>query len=171
MALGCVLFAALTTVGAAVGFPLPFSPVPVTLQTLFVVLAGAVLGPVWGPASQLLDIGAGVLGMPVFAQGLSGPGVVAGPTGGYLVGFVVGAWLAGLFTRPGESWPRLLLGLTVAHLGIFICGLSHLMLFTAQSVETALSLGFYPFLPGLLLKVLAGTGFLRTRRLTGWFRS
>lgn len=168
--LGAVLFAALTGVGAAASVPLWFSPVPVTLQTLFVVLAGALLGPVWGPVSQVLYVGAGVLGLPVFAQGAAGPGVLAGPTGGYLVGFVAGAWVAGLLTRPGASWFRLLIGFAAAHAAVFVCGLSHLMLFTGQSPALAVRLGLLPFLPGLAVKLAAAVGLVRSRRLTGWFR-
>lgn len=171
MALGSLLFAVLTAAGAAVAFPLPFSPVPVTLQTFFVVLSGAVLGPVWGPLSQLLYIGAGVSGMPVFAGGTAGAGVLAGPTGGYLVGFVIASWLAGFFTRPGASWTRLLAGLLAAHAAIFLCGVSHLMLFAGRSAALAVQLGFVPFLPGLVVKTLAAAGALRSRRAAGWFRS
>ncbi len=79
MALGALLFAVLTAVGAAVSFPLPFSPVPVTLQTLAVVLAGAMLGPIWGVISQIAYVGAGISGLPVFANGTAGIGD-EGPT-------------------------------------------------------------------------------------------
>ena len=133
-------------------------------------MVGAMLGPIWGPVSMMLYISAGVAGMPVFAGGLSGPGILVGPTGGYLVGFVSAAWLAGLLVRPGSSWPRLALGLTASHLTVFACGVSHLMLFTGQSLPLALELGVFPFLPGLAVKVGAATGLLRSRRLTGWFR-
>ena len=171
MALGALLFAVLTAVGAAVSFPLPFSPVPVTLQTLAVVLAGAMLGPLWGAISQIFYIGAGISGIPVFANGTAGIGILIGPTGGYLVGFVLAAWVAGLFTHPGARWPRLFLGLTLAHVVVFIFGLSHLMLFTGSSLSTAVSLGLLPFLPGLCVKVLASIGILGSKRLSGWFRT
>ena len=171
MALGSVLFAVLTAAGAAVAVPLPFSPVPVTLQTLFVVLSGAMLGPVFGPLSQILYVGAGASGLPVFAGGTAGAWVLAGPTGGYLVGFVIASWLSGLITRPGASWPRLLLGLTAAHAAIFLCGVSHLMLFAGRSATLALQLGFFPFLPGLAVKTVAAVGALRSRRVSGWFRT
>jgi len=171
MALGSLLFAVLTAAGAAASFPLPFSPVPVSLQTLAVVLAGAMLGPVWGPVSQILYVGAGVAGMPVFANGAAGPGVLAGPTGGYLVGFVIGAWIAGLLVRPGGSWVRLVTGMVAAHAGVFLCGLSQLMLFTGQSVPATLQMGLFPFLPGLAVKLGAAVGVLRSRTLSGWFRS
>jgi len=170
MALGSLFFAVLTAVGALISFPLAFSPVPVTLQTLFAVLAGAVLGPVWGPVSQAAYIGGGLSGLPVFAGGTTGPGVLAGPTGGYLVGFVVGAWLAGLITRPGASWGRLLAGLLIAHLAIFVTGISHLMVFTGSDPAAAIRMGFLPFLPGLALKTALGAGVVRSRRVVGWFR-
>lgn len=171
MALGALLFAVLTAVGATVSFPLPFSPVPVTLQTLAVVLAGAMLGPLWGAVSQIAYVGAGISGLPVFANGTAGVGILLGPTGGYLVGFILAAWVAGLFTRPGATWPRLFSGLVLAHVVVFICGLSHLMLFTDNSLATAVSLGLVPFLPGLSVKVLASIGILRSKRISGWFRT
>jgi len=171
MALGALLFAVLTAVGAAASFPLPFSPVPVTLQTLAVVLAGAMLGPLWGAISQIVYVGAGATGLPVFANGTAGIGVLIGPTGGYLVGFVLAAWVAGLLTRPGASWLRLVFGLTMAHAVVFICGLSHLMVFTASSFSTAVSLGLVPFLPGFGVKVMASIGILGSKRISGWFRT
>jgi biotin transport system substrate-specific component len=170
MALGSLLFAVLTAVGGAVAFPLPFSPVPVTLQTFFTVLAGATLGPVWGAASQITYVMAGIAGMPVFAGGTAGPGVLLGPTGGYLVGFVLAAWIAGMLVRPGGSWPRLVAGLTLAHLVVFVFGLSQLLLYTGRSLPEAVMLGFVPFLGGTVLKIAGAAGILRARRGTGWFR-
>ncbi len=83
------LFAALTAVGAHVYVPLPL--VPVTLQTLFVYLAGAFSGGGRGALSQLAYVLMGLAGLPVFAEGMSGFGVLLGPTGGYLMGFIAGA--------------------------------------------------------------------------------
>lgn len=170
MALGSLLFAALTAAGAAVSIPLPFSPVPITLQTLAVILAGAVLGPVWGPISMLTYITAGVSGLPVFAGGAAGPQVLFGPTGGYLMGFVLGAWASGLVVRPGSSWPRLLLGLLAAHTAIFVMGLAQLKIYTGNSIPVALQLGLWPFLPGMVLKTIAGAVLARSKRV-GWFRN
>jgi len=169
--LGALLFAALTAAGAVVTIPLFFSPVPVTLQTLAVVLAGAVLGPVWGPVSQILYVGAGASGLPIFAGGTGGPGVLVGPTGGYLVGFVISAWLAGLLTRPGAGWVRLLVGLVLAQASVFVYGVPHLMLVTGISLPLALKLGAVPFLPGLGIKTLMAAGALRSKTPLGWFRS
>ncbi len=171
MALGTLLFTALTAVGATVSIPLPFSPVPITLQTLAVILAGALLGPVWGPLSQLAYITAGVSGMPVFAGGAAGPGVLFGPTGGYLLGFVIGSWVAGMTVRPGSSWLRAGLGLLAAHAVIFLFGATQLKLYTGNSMVVAYQLGVAPFLPGMVLKTAAAMTALRSSRISGWFRS
>ncbi|NNF05978.1 MAG: biotin transporter BioY [Candidatus Eisenbacteria bacterium] len=170
MALGCLLFTVLTIVGAHVSFPLASSPVPITLQTLAVILAGAALGPVWGPLSQLLYITLGVSGLPIFANGTSGPGVLLGTTGGYLVGFVIGAWVAGMLVKSGSSWLRLSLGLLAAHLVIFVLGIAQLKLFVGESVGALLALGFFPFVPGMIFKTAVAVGLLKPSRL-GWFRS
>lgn len=170
MALAAVFCAALTALGGAISFPLPFSPVPVTLQTLFVVLAGVMLGPIWGPASMLLYLTAGISGMPVFAGGAAGPGVLLGPTGGYLAGFVVGAWTAGLLARPGSSWVRLGTALLAAHAVVLLFGVTQLKIYTGNDLGTAIALGVTPFLPGLAAKLAVSVALLRSRALTGWFR-
>src|SRR5262245_31132406 len=90
-----VAFAALTALGARLAVPLPGLPVPVTMQTLVVTLAGALLGPYLGAASQVLYLLAGISGLPVFALG-SGFAYVFGPTGGYLLSYPVAAALTGL---------------------------------------------------------------------------
>ena len=88
------LFGAGTAAGAYLIIPLP--PVPITLQTLFVWgLAGALLGARLGALSQLVYLLIGIIGLPVFAGGKAGLGVLFGPTGGYLIGFVAGAWVIG----------------------------------------------------------------------------
>jgi biotin transport system substrate-specific component len=93
-----VLFAALTGIGALIRIPL--SPVPVTMQVFFVLLSGLVLGPVWGPLSQLMYLGMGLCGAPFFAAPpYAGPLVLFGPTGGYLWGFVLASGVVGLISR------------------------------------------------------------------------
>ena len=89
------LFAALTALGAQVAIPLPFTPVPVTLQVLFPLLAGLLLGSKRGALSQVEYVAAGLAGLPVFAKGGSGPAYFLGPTGGYLLGFIVAAFVVG----------------------------------------------------------------------------
>ena len=91
------VFACLTAFGAQV--QIPIGPVPITLQVLFVLLSGLVLGSKLGAASQMEYLALGFAGMPVFAQGKSGLIALLGPTGGYLVGFILGAYIAGLFAE------------------------------------------------------------------------
>jgi len=89
------LFAALTAIGARVAIPLPFTPVPVTLQVLFPLLAGLLLGSRRGALSQAEYVAAGLAGLPIFAKGGSGLAYFLGPTGGYLLGFIAAAFVVG----------------------------------------------------------------------------
>jgi len=164
----CAAFAALTFAGANIVIPL--QPVPITLQTLFVLLAGALAGRAWGATSQTLYVGAGALGLPVFAGGLSGWGIIAGPTGGYLVGFAVAPLVVGalIHRRASTLWQGgvFVLGTAV----IFALGLAHLALFYTHDLGGALAVGLLPFVPGAVFKVVAATsiyrsyGALRARR-------
>ena len=90
-----VLGAALTALAAQVSIPVPGSPVPITGQTFAVLLTAAALGPARGLASQGLYLALGLVGLPVFAGAAHGPHVVFGATGGYLVGFLAAAAIAG----------------------------------------------------------------------------
>jgi hypothetical protein len=105
-ALLLALFALLTALGAYVAVPLPVGPVPLSLQTLFVLLCGLLLGPRLGAAAQAAYLTAGFVGLPVFAQGFGGPGVLLGPTGGYLIAFPAAAALARLGGGTGAAAGR-----------------------------------------------------------------
>ncbi len=89
------LFAALTGAVAWFKIPLPFTPVPITLQTLMVLLSGTVLGPYYGALSMVIYLALGAIGLPVFAGGSSGAGSLLGPTGGYLFSYPVAAFVIG----------------------------------------------------------------------------
>ncbi len=89
------LFAALTAAVAPFKIPLGFTPVPITLQTLVVLMSGAMLGPYYGALSMILYVVVGALGLPVFAGGGSGIGAVLGPTGGYLISYFIAAFVIG----------------------------------------------------------------------------
>ncbi|MCH7819743.1 MAG: biotin transporter BioY, partial [Candidatus Marinimicrobia bacterium] len=82
-------FALLTALGALIRIPLPFTPIPITLQTFFVLLAGAMLGSKRGTLSQMVYVFAGAAGIPIFAGMSSGLALLAGPTGGFLAGFLL----------------------------------------------------------------------------------
>ena len=149
-------FAAATALGAYVRVPVPLTPVPMTLQTLFVVLAGALLGPRLGAASQLAYLGAGIAGLPVFTAG-AGLGYLLGPTGGYLLAFPVTAFLAGLVAqgvtgRGIGALAALFVGLFAASLVILFGGAGWLGVLTGDYAG-ALTLGLVPFLIGDVVKV------------------
>ena len=118
-------FTALVIVGAIFSVPAPWNPVvPFTLATLFVILAGMLLGPWRGLAVTGLYLLLGIMGLPVFSGGTGGAQVLAGPTGGFLVGYVLAAFLAGLIIRYGGSgWLSLILAALVATLAIYLPGL------------------------------------------------
>ncbi len=150
-------FAIATALGAQVFVPLPFTPVPMTLQTLFVVLAGALLGPRLGAASQITYLAMGVAGLPVFFGGGLGPAHLLGPTGGYLVAFPVTAYVAGLVARPSgrkdlRELARLFAGLLAASLVILVGGTAWLAGMTGD-LSGAVALGLVPFLIGDVVKV------------------
>ena len=155
-----VAFAALTFVGANIVIPLV--PVPITMQTLFVLLAGAMIGARRGALSQALYLGAGSVGLPIFAGGLAGSAVVLGPTGGYLMAFAVTPFIVGTLLGRSRS---LLWQVGVFALGtavIFLMGVAHLAVFYTHSLGTALQLGLVPFLPGAAFKLVAAVSIYRS---------
>lgn len=155
------LFASLLCISSYI--TIPIGPVPVTLQVLFVLLAGAVLGAELGALSVLLWIMIGIAGMPVFAGGKAGPVVLLGPTGGYLIGFVVCAFIVGrIFSRAPESRKvacgAMIAGLTMAYIvGLFGFMLSFaFFLQKPMTWQQALSIAVLPFVPVDLAKVAVG---------------
>ena len=147
---GSLLMAAL----AQVSIPLPFTPVPITGQTYGVLLIGTLLGSRRGALSMLLYIIEGGMGLPFFAQGASGWAKLLGPTGGYLVGFVLAAYVIGWMAERGMDrrvWTALV-PMLVGEVIIFACGVSWLAHFVGW--DKALPLGLYPFIPGDVIKTL-----------------
>ena len=141
------------TLSAQIAIPVPFSPVPITLQTFAVILTGAFLGSRLGSLAVLAYLLEGAVGLPVFAQAHFGLIHLVGPTGGYLLGFIPAAYVTGLLAeRSNEnSLLRAMLIMSAGAAIIFICGLTWLsMVFNRSEV---LILGFYPYLPGAILKI------------------
>lgn len=161
------LVAAVATVSLAaqVSIPVPGSPVPQSLQTLAVVLVGAWLGPRDGFVALCLYVAVGALGAPVFADGAGGPGHLAGPTVGYLVGFGVGAALMGWWIRRPWGWGVVgaFTGAVLAHAAILALGWGRLGVLVGPVV--AWESGVAPFLWGGVAKsVVAAAVWLGIRR-------
>ena len=152
-------FALLTWAGARVSVPLPFTPVPGTLQTLAVLLAGAMLGARAGAASQMAYLVMGLAGLPVFALPGAGPAYFLGPTGGYLVGFILAAWTTGSLTRRLRGFGVWGAGgaFLAGAISVHACGLAWLTVLMGSPVA-AWRAGMLPFLFFDLAKVMVATG-------------
>ena len=157
------LFAALTAAGVFI--IIPFVPVPITLQTFFTYLSGSILGARRAAFSQALYVAMGVAGLPIFSRFQSGPLVLIGPTGGYLIGFIVGAYVIGKILeikgkdgfktrRDHQKW--LIISMVAATGVIYLFGAAQLSILLG-SVETAITIGILPFLLGDSLKIIVAS--------------
>jgi len=166
--------AALTALGAQARIHLPFTPVPLTLQVLAVLLCGGLMGSSIGAASQAAYICLGVSGLPVFASGLKGLGALAGPTGGYIIGFAAAAWLVGALCRPARGWQarnfrRLLAACTAGVVVIYLFGWAWLSVWLAAVAKgwhisvlgASFMQGVAPFIAADAAKALAAALLLR----------
>jgi len=179
---------------ASAWLSVPFYPVPLTMQTLAVLLIGGTLGPALGVSAVAGYLALGALGAPVFHGGLGGVLVLAGPTGGYLLGFLPAVFLMGWAARlaggPGRlgdpagpasaqavsvpgSYRRLLflaVGAVVASAAIYALGVPWLALFGGLGLERAAAVGLVPFLIGDALKaaVAVGAVYLGSRAVSRW---
>jgi biotin transport system substrate-specific component len=157
------LFGAATAAAAYISIPLP--PVPITLQTFVLFVSAALLGPRLGALSQFIYLLLGIMGMPVFSGGKAGLGVLLGPTGGYLLGFLAAAFVIGFLARlksvPGFRW--YVLSMIAGTVVVYILGVVQLSVVAGLSMEKAVALGAVPFLAGDALKIVAAA--LLTTRL------
>ncbi len=147
------LFAVLTMIGAWISIPIGI--VPITLQTLFTYLAATLLGAKRGALSQLIYIMIGVTGLPVFAGGHGGAEVLFGPTGGYLIGFIIGAFITGklyeIREKPSFIW--ILFCILIGTFVIYILGILQLS-YWIGSIREAIIVGILLFLPGDIIKMI-----------------
>ncbi|MBA2572180.1 MAG: biotin transporter BioY [Gemmatimonadetes bacterium] len=148
-AIGVLAFAVATALGARIALPIPGTPIPFTLQPMFVLLAGALLGSRLGALSQTLYLFAGAVGLPIFVAG-GGFAYLLGPTGGYLLAYPLAAWLAGTGARQGAG--RMLAGLLAGLAAIYVGGLAWLSIVGTASM--AVAWGLRPFLLADLVKTL-----------------
>ena len=147
------LFAALTAVCSQIQIPLPM--VPINLALFAVHLAGALLGAKWGALSITAYALLGVVGAPVFAGFSSGPAVLFGKTGGYILGYILCALLVGLLSRRlGFTFPKLCLSMVVGVAVCYLFGTIWFMVITGMNLVTSLTYCVIPFLPGDVVKIL-----------------
>ena len=139
------IFAALT--GIAAQFQMPVEIVPISLQTLFVLCAGGILGKKGG-LSMIIYLFTGLIGVPVFAGSKGGVGVIMGPTGGYLIGFIFAAYVVGILI---EKKKNILISMIIGSFVIYIFGVPWLCFFVG-TVKKAFLVGMLPFIPGDLIK-------------------
>ncbi|TVQ62030.1 MAG: biotin transporter BioY [Phycisphaerales bacterium] len=157
--LGVLTFPFLVGLGAQLAVPLPPDGVPMTLQTLAVVLAALCLGPRLGTVSMLLYVVVGTAGAAIFAGGEKGLGAIVGQTGGYLVGFVLcQPVIVAIIKRPDGSirgWGAMTLAMLAGHAVIFAIGVPWLAIVNGFGLMRALEGGLYPFIPGAIVKTVA----------------
>jgi biotin transport system substrate-specific component len=147
------MFGAATAAGAYIIVPIP--PVPITLQTFFLSLAGVLLGARPAAMSQIVYVLIGVIGLPVFAGGKAGLGVLFGPTGGYLIGFIAGAYIIGRLAelRPSGGIVWVVSAMAAGTAVLYTLGIAQLCLVAQLSISKAVAVGVLPFIPGDAVKI------------------
>ena len=152
------LFTSLTAVGGFISIPL--GPVPVTLQTLFVVLSGLILGAKLGALSQITYIILGLIGLPIFSGGTGGLTSIMSPTFGFLISFIVAAYVIGKITEKDKSLSRIIYSVVLGSVVIYIIGVPYFyFIFTeylGKSINFygALKYSCLPFIPGDVIKAV-----------------
>ena len=152
------LFTSLTAVGGFISIPL--GSVPLTLQTLFVVLSGLILGAKLGALSQIIYVILGLIGLPIFSGGTGGLASVVSPTFGFLISFIVAAYVIGKITEKNKSLSRIIYSVILGSTVIYIIGVPYFYFifinFLGKSINfyTALKYACIPFIPGDIIKAI-----------------
>lgn len=160
------LFAGLTAIGAFIS--LPIGPVPITLQTLFVILGGIILGPKLGALAQIVYIGLGLIGIPIFSGFTGGPQSVLKPSFGFLIGFIFAAFIVGKIVNINSQctmhnaqftirvWVASIVGTIVIYLfGVpYMYYILNVVMSKELSLDAILKMGFWAFLPGDIVKLI-----------------
>jgi biotin transport system substrate-specific component len=155
-----VLGTALLTLSAKINLPLPY--VPMTLQTLVVLMIGAAYGWRLGVATIVAYLAEGAMGLPVFAGPLSGLAPLMGPTAGYLAGFVVAAFITGWLSERGwdRSVLRLFVAMGIGHVAILALGFAWLAFGLRLGIDKAWLVGVVPFVAASLVKNALGAALV-----------
>ena len=168
----CALFAALTAVCSQIMIPLPFTPVPINLAYLAVIVCGGVLGTKKGALAMLVYVLLGAVGVPVFVGFNGGLGALAGPTGGYIVGYIAMAAMCGVLKFGGNSGQQntalrigmsVLKGVPVIFTG-YAFGTAWFMISMGTDLASALLLCVVPFFAGDVVKIIAAAGITQALR-------
>lgn len=151
-------FAALTAVMSFISIPMPFSLVPITGQTLAVMLTGSILSVRQAYWSMMTYLLIGAVGVPVFAGFTGGIGVILGPTGGYLVGYLPGVMLIAFLKGQNNQLWSLALANIIGGIGVvYLLGIAWLSLVTGIGLQKAVMVGALPFIPADVIKVIMAT--------------
>jgi biotin transport system substrate-specific component len=157
------LMSALIAVGSYI--QVPIGPVPIVLTNLFVLLAGLLLGGRWALTSVGLYLLMGAIGIPVFAGGKGGFGHFLGPTGGYLAGYALGAWVTGFISQRSRGiMTGDIVAVVIGGLCIYALGVPWLKVVTKMAWNRALFVGMAPFVVGDALKASAAIVLVRAVR-------
>lgn len=150
------LFAALTAIGAFISIPIPFSPIPLSLQITFTATAGYVLGPKYGLISQAIYLLLGAIGLPVFANRTGGFATLFGPTSGYLWGFLIGAWLIGILgsRQNSKDLKTIILVMLSGLLVMYGLGMIGMILTLQYNLKQAFLAGVLPFILLDIVKII-----------------
>ncbi len=163
----CAIFAALTGVTAGIIIPLPFTPVPMTLATLAVMLTGGLLGSKYGSVSMIVYVLLGAFGAPVFGGYTGGFDKILGPTGGYIIGYILTAFITGIIIEKINKKNSFYINIVAMAIGLSLCyilGTIWFMISTNTPLWTSLIACVFPFLIGDLLKIMAGAVLIKKLR-------
>ena len=159
----CALFIAFSAICAQL--VIPIQPVPITLGTLAILMAGAMLGPKYGALSVFLYVLLGLVGVPVFSMGRAGVGIIAGPSGGFVMGWVLVAAVTGyLAEKLGRSYVSLVIAMLAGTIVCYVTGVAWFMFLTGTGLWAALVACMFPFLIGDSLKIVIGAFLVRRCR-------
>lgn len=154
--IGTAFFIIATALGAYVRIPVPGTPVPITLQTFFVVLSGAVMGRKLGLLSQAGYLFLGAAGLPVFQGYACGAAHIFGPTGGYLIGFLAASFIAGKILKDSSAGIfKTVAAFTAGNAALYTFGILWLMAIYRITLISAITIGVLPFLAAEAVKILA----------------
>lgn len=166
----CIVALFVLILGAQISIEIPVNNgiIPITGQTLAVLLVGYFLGHLWGTLVVALYVVLGGLGLPIFAEGKAGWSVLTGGSGGYLIGFMMGAYTVGRLKLAGfgKTFPKAIVNQTLGTVVILMFGVGWLTYLFG--LEKGLAYGFYPFWQGAVIKVLLGAGVIAVFDRVSW---